>query len=186
MSAAINKKLFRFDEYLRMAEMSILSRAERTELIQGEILLMSPIGPRHCTAIDRTVKALIQSVDDKAIVRSQSTVVLDPLVAPEPDIALLRPTDDDYVSEHPGPEDILLLIEVADSSLDYDMTVKRGLYAILGIPEYWIADLRNNRLLVYSKPEGDSYLDRRELHRGDNVTPGAFPGCSLAVDLMLP
>src|SRR5204863_8799094 len=87
---------------------------------------------------------------DNAIVRVQSTIVLGPLCAPEPDLAMLRPRTDFYVHKHPAGPDIFLIIEVADSSLEYDMTVKADLYAILGVHQYWVADLQNDRLLSYS------------------------------------
>jgi Uma2 family endonuclease len=95
-------------------------------------------------------------------------------VVPEPDIALLKPRDDSYATKHPGATDILLIVEVADSSLEYDTTVKLGLYAIFGIPEYWIADLRNERLLAYAQPEGDVYRVACELHRGELIAPRAL------------
>lgn len=185
MSAQLTRKLFTVDDCLRMEEAGILSPNDHVELIGGEILVMSPIGPRHGTAVDRTSRALGRLAGD-AIVRTQGTVVLDRFAAPLPDIALLRPKADDYVSRNPGPDDIILIIEVADSSLEYDTTVKLGLYAILGIPEYWVADLQNNRLLVYSRPEGDAYLQPRELHRGNTVAPLLLPDCRISVDLLLP
>lgn len=186
MSSPITRKLFTFDDCLRMADTGILSPAERVELIRGEILVMSPIGPRHAAAIDRTTEMLIEFLARKAIVRGQTTVVLDPFAAPQPDIALLRRREDFYASKHPGVSDILLIIEVADSSIEYDTTVKLGLYAILGIPEYWVADLQNNRLLVYSEPDGDSYRGVLELQRGETVAPKSLPDCRIPTDLLLP
>jgi Uma2 family endonuclease len=169
-----------------MAETGILSPVERVELIAGDILVMSPIGPRHAVAVDRATRAMIQLTGNKAIVRTQGTVVLDRFVAPQPDLALLRPKDDEYLSKHPAAEDIFLIIEVADSSLEYDTTVKLGLYAILGIPEYWVADLQNRRLLVHSSPEGDKYVVRQERRPGDLVAPLLLPDCSIPADLLLP
>jgi len=186
MSSNNTKRLFTFEECLRMAEVGILSPDERVELIAGEIVVMSPIGPRHGVAVDRTNRAMIQLVGDKAIVRTQGTVVLDRFAAPQPDIALLRPKDDEYITKNPAAEDIFLLIEVADSSLDYDTTTKLGLYAILGIHEYWVADLQSRRLLVYSEPKADKYSISRELHPGDSVAPDLPPDCSIPVDLILP
>ena len=115
-------------------------------------------------------------------------MVLDQLVAPQPDLVLLRPRDDFYVHKNPGGSDILLVIEVADSSLDYDTTVKVGLYAILGIREYWVADLQNDRVICYSEPveAGDHYKTVREFHRGDVLAPRLLPDCLLKIDVLLP
>jgi len=182
----IARRLFNSDSYLRMAEAGILSPADRVELIGGEILVMSPIGSRHGAAVNAANRAFVRAVGERALVWIQSTVVLDPFVVPEPDIALLKPRDDFYASKHPGLGDILLIVEVADSSLEYDTSVKLGLYAILGIPEYWVADLRNNRLLVYSQPQGEAYQVVHELKRGEFISPAALPDCKLSVDLVLP
>lgn len=186
MSAQLTRKLFTVDDCLRMAETGILSPTERVELIRGEILLMSPIGPRHASVITAATRAMVRLAGDEAIVQGQNPVVLDPFAAPQPDLALLRFRDDCYVGKHPGPADILLIVEVADSSLEYDTTVKLGLYAILGIPEYWVADLQNNRLLVYSKPAGDTYQTVTELHHGDTVVPHLLPICRIPVKILLP
>ena len=186
MSSNIVRKLFTYDDCLRMAETGILSPTDRVELISGEILVVSPAGPRHAAVIDAANRALVRLAGDAAIVRIQSTVVLDRFAAPEPDIALLRPRDDFYSGRHPGPADICLIVEVSDSSLEYDTTVKLGMYAILGISEYWVADLQNNQLLVYSQPVGDTYREMRQMHRGDSVAPQLLPDCQIPVALLLP
>jgi Uma2 family endonuclease len=111
---------------------------------------------------------------------------LDEFCAPEPDIALLRPREDFYAHKHPAGADILLIVEIADSSLEYDTSVKVELYSILGVPEYWVADLRNNRLLAYSDPQKDSYLTMREFHRGDVLAPQLLPDCRVSTDILLP
>ena len=168
------------------AEAGILSPTDRVELIRGDILVMSPIGPRHGAAVNAAIRTIVKSIGEKALIWVQTTVVLDTLVVPEPDIALLKPRDDSYATRHPGAGDILLIVEIADSSLEYDTTVKAGLYAILGIPEYWIADLRNDRLLVFTQPQGDSYRIARELHRDDFIAPGALSECEFPVGVFLP
>src|SRR5260221_6262032 len=157
MQAKINKRLFTIDECYRMQEAGILRPDERVELIRGELLQMSAIGPRHQAALIGGTRSFILAVGNKALISPQGVVLLDRYSAPEPDFAFLRPREDCYAGQHPGPPDILLIIEVADSSLEYDMTVKMALYAIIGIAEYWVADLQNNRVISYSDPSGDSY-----------------------------
>ena len=151
MPTEFTRKLFTYADCLRMAESGVLSPAEKVELIHGEILLMSPPGARHGAAVDRTAEAMSELVKGQAIVRSQGGVVLDAYAAPLPDIALLAFRSDYYVTSNPGVADILLIVEVADSSFDYDISVKLQLYAIAGISEYWVADLKNNRLLVHNR-----------------------------------
>jgi Uma2 family endonuclease len=186
MSTEMDRKLFTVDDYSRMEDAGILRPEDRVELIRGEIVKMSPIGPRHMAAVDKANRTFVRLAGDDAIVRIQGAVVLDRFSAPEPDIVLLRPRDDFYASRHAGPPDILLIIEVADTSLAFDTTLKAGLYAILKVPEYWIADLQENRLLCYSEPQKDSYRLVREFHRGDMVAPLLLPNCRLNADILLP
>ena len=186
MSRNIIKRRFTYDECLRMSETGILSPTERVELIDGELLVMSPIGPRHNAAVNRTTAAIIRSVGDKACVWNQSSVLLHQFAAPQPDIAMLRWKKDYYAAALPGLNDILLIVEVADASLEYDTTVKLALYAILGIPEYWVADLRKQRLLAHSNPNGDTYSTVRELRPGETIAPLLLPDCWIPVELLLP
>ena len=186
MSSQIVRKLFTIDDCYKMAEVGILPPDERTELINGEILVVPPPGPRHGFAVDSLTREFVGLVKDKAVVRVQGGVVLHKFAAPLPDIVLLRPRGKVYLERNPDASDILLLIEIADSSLEQDITVKLQLYAITGVQEYWVADLRHNRLLVYSDPSGDSYRSVREMKRGETVTPTLLPDCGIPVDLLLP
>lgn len=169
-----------------MADAGILSEDDRVELIYGEILAMSPIGPPHGAAVDRATKAMVTLAGDKAIVRVQGSVGLDEYDEPEPDIVLLKPKDDFYYSALPGPPDILLILEVADSSLEFDRTIKAGLYAETGIFEYWVADLKGGCLFVYSDPHNKSYRIVRQLRRGESIAPQLLPECRIAVDVLVP
>jgi Uma2 family endonuclease len=186
MSSQITKKLFTIDDCYKMAEVGILPPDERHELINGEILVVPAPGPRHGFAVDGLTKAFVGLTQDRAVVRVQGGVVLHKFAAPLPDIVLLKPLGRVYLERNPSAADILLLIEIADSSLEQDLSVKLQLYAITGVPEYWVADLRHNRLLIYSDPSGDSYRRVRELHRGDIVAPLLLPDCPIPVDLLLP
>jgi hypothetical protein len=119
----LERRRFTADEYQRMGEVGILSADERLELIDGEIATMTPIGPPHAAAVDRASVSFVTTVNRRAIVRVRGSVRLDFLTEPEPDVVLLRPRADFYASAHPGPQDILLIVEIADSSLRYDRDV---------------------------------------------------------------
>lgn len=186
MPTITSKKLFTVNDFQRMAETGILSEDDRVELIHGEILTMSPIGTRHAAAVDHGNRVLVMGAGDRAIVRVQTDVVLDLHDQPQPDLVLMRWRDDFYASKHPGPDDILLIIEVSDSSLEYDQTIRLQLYAEMGIREYWIADLQNNILFAYSQPEGKSYQITRQYQRGESIAPALLPECRLQIDVLLP
>ena len=186
MSSNIQRKLFSVRDCDRMYETGILRPSERVELIRGEIILMMPTGPRHGAAVDGATRFFVRIAGDDAIVRVQGSVVLDEFCWTHPDVALLRPRADFYVGKNPAGADVLLIIEVADSSLEYDTSVKKEVYAILGVQEYWVADLRSNRLLVHRDPADDEYTSLQEFHRGDVIAPRLLPECRLPVDILLP
>ena len=185
MAAEIIRRRFTADEYQRMGTAGILSEDDRIELIEGEIVAMSPIGPRHMAAVDRANRTLVMQAGDGAIVRVQGSVRLNLFTEPEPDLVLLRPRKDFYAWAHPGPDDILLIIEIADSSLKYDRDVKGPLYARLRVHEYWLADLNEERLSCYSAPQGIVYQQVEHYGRGRTVAPQLLPECSIAVDDLL-
>jgi len=186
MASEIRRKLFTVSDCYRMSEAGILAPGERVELIRGELLLMSPTGPRHGASVDRGNRGFVRLAGDNAIVRVQGTVELDMFCAPEPDLVLLRPAADFYAKKNPSGRDIFLVVEVADSSLEYDTSVKREIYAILEVPEYWVVDLRNDRLIVYRDPAGDSYRTTHEFGRGQTIAPQLLPECQIEVDVFLP
>ena len=143
---------FTVDDYHRMAEAGILSADERTELIEGVVVTMSPIGAPHFVAVLRLEKLLRDAVGERALVSVQGPVRLPPRSEPQPDLALLRPPVDRYEAVLPGPADVFLLIEVSDSTLARDRDVKAPLYAAHGIPEYWLVDLEAHHVLVHRNP----------------------------------
>jgi Uma2 family endonuclease len=185
MEGTLTRKRFTVDEYQRMGQVGILSADDRVELIDGEIVVMTPIGPRHGACVARATRALVRAAGDDAIVLPQGSVRLDIYYEPEPDLALLRPRDDFYASRHPGPGDILLIVEIADSSIDYDRNVKTRVYAAAGIPEYWLADLNANIVWRHRVPERDGYREVEPLRRGQSVAPELLPSCVIAVDVLL-
>jgi Uma2 family endonuclease len=186
MATDIAKKLFTVYDYHKMADAGILREGERVELIRGEIIRMSPIHPPHNGTIHRANRSLVRIVGDNAIVGVQGSIRLDEYDEPQPDLYLLRPKDDFYASAHAGPADILLIIEIADSSLDYDRTTRLQLYAEAGIPEYWISDLQKECVMAYSEPAGNTYHTSRQFHRGETLAPKLLPECVVPVDTLLP
>lgn len=153
------QRLFTVEEYHRMAEAGILHEDDRVELIEGKIIQMAAVGSRHAACVKRLIKFLVREVGDLGVVGAQDPVVLPDSSEPEPDVVVLRPRDDFYAAGHPVPEDVLLLIEVSDTSFDYDRDVKVPLYARAGVPEVWIVDLVNEKIHVYSRPTDGSYRD---------------------------
>src|SRR5690606_16285512 len=137
------------DEYHRMAEVGLLAPDARVELIEGEIIEMAPIGKEHTSVVDQLTRLFVRAVGDDAIVRVQGSVRLGSISEPEPDLVLLRPRTDFYRNQFANAPDILLVIEVSDTTLRYDREVKVPLYARHGVPETWIVDLPHQRLLVY-------------------------------------
>ena len=137
------------DEYHRMARAGILPEDSRVELINGEIIDIAPIGSRHAATVKQLTRIVSRAVGDTAIVSVQDPIHLDPHTEPQPDLALLRPRADFYKTAHPRASDLLLITEVADTSLRYDREIKIPLYARHGIPEIWLVDLLNNRLSLF-------------------------------------
>ena len=144
-------------DFHRMGEAGIFAAGDRVELIDGEIIDMSPIGALHAAIVDRLARHLGRSVGESVVVRCQNPIRLDDVSEPEPDIALLRPRADGYMSAHPGPEDVLVVIEVADTSLAYDLGVKVPLYARHGIPKAWVIDAATRQTRVFREPSVVGY-----------------------------
>lgn len=150
---APRRRRFTVDEYYRMAEAGILHEDDRVELIEGELIEMSPIGSEHAGCVDALGTLFHERLGSLVHVRIQNPVRLSQRLEPEPDVALLRPRADRYRDSHPGAADILLLIEVADTSLAYDKRTKLRLYAREGVPETWIVDLGGSRVEAHRRPE---------------------------------
>ena len=174
------RRLFTVEEYCTMADAGILSEDERVELLDGEIVVMPPIGEPHEDSTTRLSRDLTHLLYDRAWVRVQNSVRLDNYGLPEPDIAIVRPRDD-YHRQRPTPADVFLLIEVADTSLEFDREVKLARYAAAGIPEVWIVNLRARQVEAHSDPVDGSYRSRRVVTANGKISPLAFPDVSLAV-----
>lgn len=180
---AVEFKRYRFtvDEYYRMAEAGIFDEDSRVELLDGEIIEMPPIGSGHADSVDASNLTLVRRFGDVARVRVQNPVRLDAHSEPEPDVALVRLRERPYREAHPGPEDVYLLVEVADTTLATDRRLKLPLYAKAGIPEILLVDLQNDAVHVHREPTPDGYRLVRTLRRGDRVAPLAFPDRDLHV-----
>jgi Uma2 family endonuclease len=185
MAVQLLKRLFTVEEYHRMAEAGILSEDDRVELLEGEITAMAPIGSRHQACVDRLTELFSAQVQRRAVVRVQGPIRLGERSEPQPDLALLRPRADFYAEAHPGSEDVLLVVEVAETSAAYDREVKVPLYARFGVPEVWLVDLAGEQLEVFRQPSPQGYQDLRTLRRGEAVAPLLLPDLSLAVDALL-
>lgn len=176
---------FTVDEYHRMAEAGILTEDDRVELLDGQIVAMTPIGPPHAGCVTQLTRLLVRALGDDATVSVQNPVVLGTHWEPEPDVAVLTLGADAYRARHPRAGDVLLLIEVADRSTTTDRRVKLPAYAAAGIPEVWLADLGADRVELFRAPTPGGYATVRTADRGDTVTPLALAGVSLRVDDIL-
>lgn len=172
-------------EYFRMGETAVLSPDARVELIEGDVIDMPPIGAPHASTINRLTRLLVQAVGERAILSTQNPIVLGLCSAPQPDLVLLRHQDDWYASVHPGPEDCLLVIEVADTSLTHDRKRKLPLYARFGIPEVWIIDIRARRVDRYQAPDAGRYTQQDRIGDLSRVGIAAFPDLSLDLNGLL-
>lgn len=177
---------FTVEEYLAMAEHGILKGDARVELLAGEVVDMSPIGRRHNTCVNYLSNLLVRTLGGRVIVQTRGTLQLSKGFAPEPDLVLLRPRDDYYAADGPSVDDIFLIIEVADTSLHHDRTIKLRLYAEAGIAEYWIVDLNDRRIETYAAPDAaGTYARQRLVEPGQPLAPRAFPDLTLDTATLL-
>jgi len=182
--APARHKLDVFDFY-RMADAGIFGGRDRIELIDGELIDMAPIGQGHESAVGGLNQALVLACVGRAIVWPQNSLRLNRLNVLQPDFTVLRHRADFYApGERPGPADVLLLVEVADSSLAFDRTVKLPLYAAAGIAEYWIVDLKRRVLEAYRGPEGDGYAEATEHRAGERLALAHAPEIVVGLDLI--
>jgi Uma2 family endonuclease len=176
---------FTVDEYDRMIATGIVSENDRVELIEGEILEKMPVGSQPVAAVNRLNQVWSQRFSQLASASIQNPVVLEDS-EPEPDVVLLSPRDDFYASAKPTADDVLLLVEVADSSLEFDRNVKGRLYARAAIADYWIVNLAEECVEVYRQPRADgSYAEVKSYGRGEAIEPLAFDGLTMAIDEIL-
>lgn len=172
-------------EYHQMGEAGILTEDDRVELIEGEIVEMPPIGPPHAGGVIRLAQLFTDALGGRALVSQQNPVALSDHSEPQPDVTLLRPRADYYARSHPTPADVLLVVEVAETSVGSDRRVKLPLYARAGIPEAWLLDLPGDALEVHRQPSPEGYREVQRFRRGGRLAPQAFPELELRVDDLL-
>lgn len=187
----IQAKRFTLEEYYRLGEIGFFHEDDRVELIRGEIIKMVAKGPLHSVCTTLLNRELSKLLGERATLRVQDPIVLPSTSEPEPDFTIVQNRSEDYLSAHPTPADILLLIEISDSSLDYDQNVKVPLYAEAGICDYWIFNLVDNWLEVYSEPSQLSrgkfgYLNKRIVLPNQAIALPPFPDLSLDLPKVFP
>ena len=185
MSVQIQKHYFSVDDYYRMAEAGVFPIGARIELIEGEVIEMSPIGNRHAGEVIRLTTLLNRKVGTSAFVSVQNPVRLNDFSEPQPDIALLKPRADYHSNSHPTPADVLLIVEVSDTTVAYDRSVKLPLSARAGIPETWLMVLPKDLIEVHSQPVNGKYQKVQRLKRGKTLVSPTVPELNFKVDDLL-
>jgi Uma2 family endonuclease len=173
---------FTIEQYHKMADAGILTEQDRVELIRGKIIEMSPIGLKHAATVNRLNQLFYRQLGERVVVSIQNPIQLNDNSEPQPDVALLKPRADFYENKIPTPEDILLLVEVADKTLRYDRDVKLPLYAENKIIEVWLIDVNNQFLRVYRQPQETSYQNIQKFTRSQNLSPLSFSDIIIPVD----
>jgi Uma2 family endonuclease len=182
MTAGGTVRRFTVDEYDRMGEAGILGEDDRVELVDGQVVEMTPIGPLHAGTVNRINRVLSSRLGERAVVGVQNPVRLAAFDSePQPDAMLLRPRDDFYTKSHPGPDDVILVIEVMDASAAYDRGVKLPLYARAGVPEVWLLDLERAAMEVHRRPGPDGYADARVLRGPESLSAELVPDVAFRV-----
>ncbi len=168
-----------------MGEAGILRQSDRVELIDGEIVQMTPIGASHAGCVNRLNRLFVLTAGDRAVITVQNPISIPPRSELQPDLALLRPRADLYARAHPEPADVWLVVEVADTSAAFDRAVKIPVYAQANVPEVWLVDLPSERVEVYRRPAQGGYADTHVAARGQRIRCQAFPDLDLSVDDVL-
>ena len=185
MPTETTRKLFTVQNYYRMAEVGILTEQDRVELIEGEVVELSPKGKRHAMTVNRAGMLFARGIGDEAVVSIQNPAHLDDYNEPQPDVVLIRPREGFYGTGHPEPGDVLLLIEVAETSLRFDRKVKVPIYARSGIREVWIVDLNTDVIHIFRNLSEGGYSEITTKSRGESISLEAFPDFSIRVDELL-
>ena len=159
---------------------------KRLELIDGEIVFMMPPGPEHAGYTDRTDRKIRKALPSELYVRCQHPIRINRYNEPQPDLAIVKARSDDYILSHPAPDDVLLIIEISDSSLNQDLEIKRRMYAKAEIAEHWVLDIQGRELHVFLKPWDGDYTEQRTCRGEDEVQCALIPDLKLAVSELFP
>lgn len=181
LEISVRPHRFSVDEYHKMGEAGILCEDDRVELIEGELIDMPPIGSNHAGEVIRLIALLSAALAGRALVSSQNPIRLGQHSEPQPDITILRRRGDFYRTAHPQPDDVLLVIEIADTTVRYDREVKIPLYARYGIPEVWLIDLQTSSVEVYLQPSSDGYRHVFRPAKDERLALSLLPDVSLAI-----
>jgi Uma2 family endonuclease len=185
MGMPLTARRFTVDEYQRMGQAGVFHEDDRVELIDGQVVEMTPIGPGHGSCVNRLTALFAPLAGGAATLSVQNPLVLAEHQEPQPDVALLRHRADGYQAGHPRASDVLLVIEVADTSVESDRQTKSPLNARAGIAEAWLVDLPGDRIEVCRDPVAGQYTSARSASRGDMLTPLRLPAVTFSVDAIL-
>jgi Uma2 family endonuclease len=181
-----NFKYWTVQEYAHLSELGILDSNERTELLAGKIVIMTAKGTPHVIALQLIASSLQDRLNNTALIRTQDPILLDNFSEPEPDLAIVSGKILDYADRHPSPEDVYLVVEVADSTLKKDCEVKDKLYARSNISDYWVIDVKNRQVHIFRTPTSTGYASHLILSDSQTISPLAFPAIVLPISSILP
>jgi len=184
-TSSVSPKRFRVEDFRKMMEVGILPEESGWEIIDGYLIDKMSIGSKRAGTVNRLNQTLVFLLGGKAVVAVQNPIHIDDYNEPEPDIAMLKPREDFYTESLPAPQDVLLLIEVSDSTLEYDRDIKRTLYAEAGIAEFWLVNLKENTVERYSSPKNGNYRLAEILEVGETIKAGTIENLELKIEEVL-
>ncbi len=185
VSSKVTPKRFCVEDFRKMMEAGILPEESGWEIIDGFLIDKMTIGSKHASTVKRLNRILTNLFGNEMIISVQDPIHLDEYNEPEPDVALLKSREDFYAESHPTPQDVLLLIEVSDSTVEYDREIKKRLYAEHEIAEFWLVNLKNDTIEVYSQPKNGSYYSARIMEAGETIKSAAIENLTLSINEIL-
>jgi Uma2 family endonuclease len=186
MSATSHRHPISVAEYLRMGAAGVFSPDMRLELIEGQIIEMAPIGSPHAAVVSLLTALFIRAVGERAVVWAQNPLIVGDRSMPQPDLALLKPRSDNYFGAHPTAADVLLVVEVSDTTLRFDLDTKVPLYARAGAAETWVVDIERRALIAFRDNDGTRYGATFIVSRNDRVSVAALDGVTVEVASLFP